>query len=248
MTHPPPELMVVMPVFNEQESIRRVVSDWMAELQRTLHNFIILVIDDGSCDGTLEILNTLQSEFGPRLEIISRENRGHGQSCLQGYRAAASRGIPHVLQVDSDGQCDPCYFPDFWNLRSEFDVIYGKRTREDGLRRVVASTLLRGLLHLGFGTPCVDPNVPYRLMRTRSCAATFDAIPKDFFLANIALAVLLRKSSKINHAAVPIRFRERLGGEPSVPLSKFALKAVELCSQLRSLTSQKLINPREPNE
>lgn len=247
MTYSPPELLVVMPVYNEQDAIHKVVSDWMAELQRSLENFILFIIDDGSNDKTLEILRTLQSEFGPQLEIISRENRGHGQSCLQGYRVAVTRSIPHILQIDSDGQCDSCYFQDFWKLRNEFDVIYGKRTREDGLRRILASTILRMML-LGFGANCVDPNVPYRLMRTQSCAPTFELIPKDFFLANIALAVLLRKSSGIRHSAVPISFRERLGGEPSVPLSKFAVKALELCFQLHSLNSPTALITRDSND
>lgn len=247
MTDPPPELLIVMPIYNEQDSVRKVVLDWMAELQPTLQNFVFLAIDDGSYDKSLEILNCLQSEFGSQFEIISRENRGHGQSCLEGYRTAVTRGIPHVLQIDSDGQCDSGYFKDFWNLRNEFDVIYGKRTREDGFRRILASTILRISL-LGFGVNCVDPNVPYRLMKTQTCAAMFDLIPKDFFLANIALAVLLKKSQGIRHAAVSIKFRERLGGEPSVPLSKFATKAIELCFQLRSLTSSAAINPRESYE
>jgi dolichol-phosphate mannosyltransferase len=228
----PPELIVVMPVFNEQDSIRKVVLDWFQELSLTLDEFYILVINDGSTDGTKEILRQLQEELGNKIEVICRENRGHGQTCLEGYRYAAEQKAPYILQIDSDGQCDPKFFPCFWQIRHDFDVIYGKRTREDGARRILASSILRLLLRYRFGVDCVDPNVPYRLMQTSSCGESFQNISQDFFLANVALAVTLRRITGLRHGIVPIRFLPRHGGEPSVPLTKFAEKAIELVRQL----------------
>jgi len=227
-----PELLIVMPAYNEQASIRRVVEDWFREVERVVGNFVLCVIDDGSRDGTLAVLRSLQAEHGERLEVVSRENRGHGQTCMEGYRMAAAAGIPFVFQIDSDGQCDPCFFESIWEQREDYDVIYGKRKREDGFRRVVSSMILRWMLRVRAGVDCVDPNVPYRLMRTKVCAPAFAGIPQDFFLANVGLAVLLRRSPGIRHGAVPIDFRERIGGEPSVPLGKFAEKALELWRQL----------------
>ena len=90
----PLQLLVVMPVFNEQDSIRKVVVEWFNALEAATPDFAILAINDGSKDATLQTLGTLQSELGDRLEIISRENRGHGQSCIQGYRVALERRIP----------------------------------------------------------------------------------------------------------------------------------------------------------
>ena len=235
MNGSPPDLLVVMPVYNEQASVRKVVTEWFHELERSVGQFVLLAIDDGSTDATLEELKAMQQELGPRLEWISRENRGHGQSCIQGYQIALERGVPFIFQIDSDGQCDPRFFPEFWKLAEHFDVIYGKRTREDGWRRVIASMFLRCLLMVGFGVNCVDANVPYRLMRTQSCAAAIRSIPSHFFLANVALAVVLRKTGGLREATVPIRFRCRYGGEPTVPFSKFGIKALELFTQLGNL-------------
>ena len=227
------QLLVVMPVFNERASLRQVIEPWFRMLDETVGNFTLLTIDDGSTDESAAILGSLAAELGPRLEILSRPNRGHGQSCLQGYRIALQRGIPHILQIDSDGQSDPAHFPDFWHLRDRFDVIYGRRSRRDGVRRVVASLVLRlALKHLA-KADCIDANVPYRLMKSAPCATAIRAIPEHFDLANVALAVVLRKSPAVNHGAVSIGFPPRLGGEPSVPFTKFALKARELFQQLR---------------
>jgi len=202
--------------------------------------FIFLVINDGSTDGTTEILTRLREQFGPRLEVISRENRGHGQSCLQGYRIACDRNIPYVLQLDSDGQCDPQFFFRFWRLREKHDVIYGFRfRRDDGWRRVLASWVLRLTLLANARVWCIDANVPYRLMRTDILKAPLEDIDCNFVLANIALAVLLRKSPIVRHGVVPIRFRERYGGEPTLKVSQFGVRAVELCRQLKKSVSRK---------
>lgn len=120
-------------------------------------------------------------------------------------------------------------------MRHNFDVIYGRRDRQDGFRRVLASAILRLSLRVGFRTRCVDANVPYRLMRTEACRQVIEKIPDDFNLANVAVAVGLRRRRDIREGVVPIEFRERIGGEPSVPFWKFALRALELFRQLREM-------------
>lgn len=236
MDHPSPELLVVLPVYNEQASVRKVAMEFFEEIENWTERFVFLALDDGSTDNTPAVLERLRTQLGPRFEIVRHANRGHGQTCLAGYRAAAARGIPSILQIDSDGQCDPQYFFRFWRLRDKADVIYGVRTkRDDGLRRVFASMVLRFFLLVGFRVLCLDANVPYRLMKTTAVAPSVDRIGPDFNLANIGLAVALKKSTGVVHAHVPIRFRERYGGEPSVKLSLFGRKALELYRNIRQM-------------
>jgi glycosyltransferase involved in cell wall biosynthesis len=231
----PLDLAIILPVYNEQASVRKVVLEWFQEIENWTENFTFLCLNDGSTDDTLKILTRLRDQLGPRLEILTHTNRGHGQTCLVGYRLACERHIPHVLQIDSDGQCDPQYFFRFWRLREKFDVIYGVRTRrDDGWRRVLASLILKTVLLATQSVHCADANVPYRLIRTEKLLPILEKIPPDFFLANVALAVLLKKS-RWTHHHIPIRFRERYGGEPSVKLGKFSEKAVELISQLSAI-------------
>jgi len=230
-----PELALVMPVYNEQASVRKVVMEWFQEIENWTENFCLIAIDDGSKDATHEILLRLREQLGSRFEVISRENRGHGQSCLQGYQIACERKIPYVMQIDSDGQCDPQYFFRFWRDRDKFDVIYGFRyRRDDGLKRVFASYILRATLLIFAKVWCIDANVPYRLMKTTVLHNVLNLIPKTFFLSNVAVAVLLRREG-CKEGNVAIRFRERYGGEPSVRLSNFGNKAGELIAQLYSM-------------
>ena len=87
----PPELMIVMPVFNEEASVRKVVMEWFQEVVNWTEDFVFLAIDDGSTDRTPLVLARLREQLGPRLEILTQKNRGHGQTCLHGYRVALAR-------------------------------------------------------------------------------------------------------------------------------------------------------------
>ena len=234
--HAKPELMLLMPVYNEQASVRKVVMEWFQEIENWTENFVFLAINDGSKDDSQKVLGRLHQQLGDRFEILNQSNMGHGQSCLNGYRIACERGIPYVFQIDSDGQCDPQYFFRFWRLRESQDVVYGVRKhRDDGWRRVIASRILWWTIFVCAGCNCADANVPYRLIRTKGLLEKISRIPADFFLANVALAVLLRRDRTWRHASVPIHFRERYGGEPSVALGKFGGKARELVRQLSGI-------------
>ena len=230
-----PDLMVVMPAYNERESVRKVVLEWFAELECWTERFVFLAIDDGSSDDTYDALARLRGRLGPRFELLRHANRGHGQSCLAGYRMACDRGIPWVLQIDSDGQCDPQFFHRFWRDRSRYEVIYGYRwRRDDGVRRMIASMVLKATLAVSCQTWCRDANVPYRLLQTRRLPAVLDTIPPEFVLANVALAVQLRRQGW-SEGCVPILFRDRYAGTPSVRLGQFGGKARQLVRQLRAL-------------
>jgi glycosyltransferase involved in cell wall biosynthesis len=230
------ELVIVMPVYNEEESISKVIFEWQEELSRWTNRFHLLVINDGSTDNTRQLLQNLAKTSNTRIKIINQENAGHGQTCLRGYAWAIEQNVPYVLQIDSDGQCDPQFFGSFWAARNNYHVIYGRRTkRDDGFFRVLASWIMKLSLFLFSGVWCADPNVPYRFMHTRILPPFLTRVPSDFNLANVALAVLLRKTPGIRHGYVKIRFRQRYGGVPSVSFTKFLNRGFQLIRQIRTL-------------
>jgi glycosyltransferase involved in cell wall biosynthesis len=230
------ELTVVVPARNESACIRAVLDEWFSAIQSTKIPARFIVLDDGSSDETPRILREWSADKTPESCIaVSHQNIGHGQTCMKGYRMASALGTDWILQIDSDGQCDPAFFPAVWQAREGCDVVYGNRTtRLDGWRRVLASKVLKFAVKLSSGAACPDANVPYRLMRAEKLPPILDSIPGNFDLANIALAVQLQRS-RWRERAVPIVFRERFGGEPSVPLARFALKGLELFRQLGRL-------------
>jgi glycosyltransferase involved in cell wall biosynthesis len=229
---------VVLPAYNEEASITQVLEEWLPTLRQVAGSFRLLVIDDGSRDGTLAILRDWE-RCHPEITVRHQANAGHGQTCLRGYQAALEAGAPWVLQIDSDGQCDPAYLPSFWARREDADAVLGLRAvREDGAFRWLVSRAVSLVVLLGLGVWVPDPNVPYRLVRARALASAVEAVPPDFHLINVLVAARLRLAGPI--LWVPIRFRRRHGGRSSASARFLLSQGLRLYRQLRAL------RPRDP--
>ena len=182
-----PVLSVVMPVYNERESIEQVVGEWIAALDRLNIDYEFLVLDDGSKDGTDAALDRI-AKGSPALRVLRHSNRGHGPTILRGY--AETRG-DWVLQIDSDGEIAPDKFHDLWSPREEFDMVIGCRTnRSAPLVRRIVSGVSRASVRLLFGPGIYDVNVPYRLVRGPLLRQMVASLPPDLFAPNVILSGL----------------------------------------------------------
>ena len=227
------ELALIVPVYNEEEAIVSVLQEWITMLREQKLAFTVLVINDGSTDNTLALVEKFRDTTGPEIICHTQPNQGHGQSCLNGYRLAIGLGVPFIFQIDSDGQCDPIYFPALWVRRDEQPSVYGyRKQRDDGLVRIVVSGVLRHFLKVLCRTKLNDTNVPYRLYQSSVLKMEVDHIPKDFHLANIAMALLMERHGFLE---IPIGFRDRKGGEAGVKLWSFAARACQLYGNLQQL-------------
>jgi dolichol-phosphate mannosyltransferase len=235
----PPQLVAVMPVYNEAANIGPVVREWFACLEKVAPDFLLLAVNDGSADDTAAILEALARELGPRLRLVNKQNSGHGQSCRYGYESALIESPKWILQIDSDGQCDPVYFESFYKNRSDYDCVFGyRRTRADGIGRVIISIACRSLLWITTGTHLKDPNVPYRLIRANALRTALRSIPQDFNLQNIALTFLLKREPALRWKYLPIHFRARQGGENSINYRKIVEMGINLLRDFSRITHE----------
>jgi glycosyltransferase involved in cell wall biosynthesis len=229
-----PNLITVIPVYNESANIESVVEEWVACLKAEVGEFQIILLNDGSKDNTGEVLARLAATHGDVLRVVNKANSGHGRTCRVGYDLALEAGAPWVFQIDSDGQCDPVHFHDFWTQRDSFDCIYGKRTvRDDGMGRVFVSFCCRLLVWLVAGTYIRDPNVPYRLIRAKALRDALQMVPNDFDIQNVALSLALRKMGNVRWQFIPIHFRARRGGENSINYQKIIKMGFNMLRDLR---------------
>lgn len=117
--------LVIIPTYNERENISKMISKVMS-LPGT---FDLLVVDDGSPDGTAEIVRSRRGEFPERLFLIERSGKlGLGTAYLAGFRWALERGYDAVFEMDCDFSHDP---DDLLRLAAELeggaDVAVGSR-------------------------------------------------------------------------------------------------------------------------
>ena len=228
------ELFIVMPLFNEEESITKTVQEWLTAVRQERIHFQLLLINDGSKDKSLEIINDL-AEKNVEILVWSGVNQGHGKSCYDGYKFAIEKGYPLIMQLDSDGQCDPKYFNKFYKLiqQSDVDAVYGVRYyRKDGLIRYFVSRILSVIALLRVGIWVFDPNVPYRIFKRESVLKAFESF-KVIDLFNVYLSLFHRKYCRVKYQAIV--FRDRWGGSPSVKVSGLFPWAINFWKQLSEI-------------
>jgi glycosyltransferase involved in cell wall biosynthesis len=205
-----PELWTVAPVYNEEKNLQAFVEEWLSVFREvTGGNFTFCLLNDGSTDGSLAILNKLASR-NPELRVIDKTNSGHGPTCLLGYGLAIRSGAQWIFQIDSDGQCDPQQFRSFWESRGDGPAHYGcRKAREDGwIRRLISKFLSLVILIVSFRW-VKDANVPYRLMSREALGDALLRIPPNFRLSNALLTIIQNDYPGIRWHDIP--FRKRSG-------------------------------------
>lgn len=96
--------IVLIPTYNEKENIEKIIRV-VFSLE---HQFDILVIDDGSPDGTAQIVKSLQAEFSDRLHILERSGKqGLGRAYIAGFKWALERAYEYVFEMDADFSHNP---------------------------------------------------------------------------------------------------------------------------------------------
>jgi dolichol-phosphate mannosyltransferase len=119
-----PRVLVVVPTFNERDNLPVLARGVLAH-----DGFRMLVVDDGSPDGTGEIADALAAAHPGRLEVLHRTGaRGLGRSYIDGLqRAVANPDVDLVCQMDADLSHDPQYLPALTSAAATHDVVIGSR-------------------------------------------------------------------------------------------------------------------------
>lgn len=232
-------LYIVMPAYNEEETIRTVISDWYPIVEKHDGNgkSRLVVVDDGSKDSTGKILDELAGE-NPMMEVLHKENGGHGQAVLYGYRYAIKCGADYIFQTDSDGQTIPYEFEPFWRQRKRFDMVIGNRSaRQDGLSRIFVTRVLRLILLLTFNRWIRDANTPFRLMKAGVLSQYLEYLEEGETLTNVMIsAIYAGKNRSVLYRQ--ITFRERQGGKNSIDLKKISLIGVDAVKRFIRLNAR----------
>ena len=119
--------IVIIPTYNERENIENIVRAVMA----LEHGFHILVIDDGSPDGTADIVKGLmKQEFAERLFLLERSGKlGLGTAYIAGFRWALEHGYDYIFEMDADFSHNPADLPRLYKACAEegADLSIGSR-------------------------------------------------------------------------------------------------------------------------
>ncbi len=122
--------LVIIPTYNEKENIEKIARK-VFSLQGGFH---LLVVDDGSPDGTAGIVKGMQQEFSGRLHILERKGKlGLGTAYIAGFKWALQRDYEYIFEMDADFSHDPEDLTRLYDACSHgADVVVGSRYTKGG--------------------------------------------------------------------------------------------------------------------
>ena len=197
------DVSFVIPVYNERESLRLLVEKIQANVPNI--SYEIILVNDGSDDGSGDVLSDLASE----IDIVTALDLPHHA----GKTAALTKGFQHatgdiVFTLDSDLQDDPAEIPMFLNkLEEGFDLVCGwKSTRHHPWHRNLASAIYNFVVHQAFHVQIHDVNCGFKAMRSEVAKSL--GLHHD--MHRLIPVIAARKGYKITEIAV-IHHARRFG-------------------------------------
>jgi glycosyltransferase involved in cell wall biosynthesis len=207
----PGALLVIVPAFNEEGAIAGVVRS----IQEHMSGVPILVIDDGSVDGTVSQARAAGAEV-----LILPHHLGLGGCVQTGYKLAYELGFEYVIRIDGDGQHDARDIPRILEKlqATDCEMVIGSRFvsyngKETSLLRTLGIRFFRLVLKPILGKPVHDPTSGFVGVNRRALAVFERSFPLDYPEIE-ALVVLQRRRFRFEE--VPCKMRPRTSGRTSI--------------------------------
>lgn len=224
----PPVLYIVVPCYNEKEALPITSESFLAELETLINKEKIspesrvLFVNDGSNDGTWDIITELSERDEHFIGISLSRNQGHQNALLAGL-TEAKNNCDITVSIDCDGQDD---ISTVEKMIDEYmngsEVVYGVRSSRDSdtfFKRFTAESFYRLLETMG--AEVVFNHADYRLVSSKALDGLSQFQEKNLYLRGIFPLIGFKSST------VEYQRHERLAGKTHYPLRKMAALAVD---------------------
>jgi glycosyltransferase involved in cell wall biosynthesis len=202
-------LSIFFPAYNDSGTIASLVITALRTARKLTPDHEVIVVNDGSADGTAEILDELAHLY-PQVRIVHHEtNRGYGGALRSGF-ATATREL--VFYTDGDAQYDPAEMELLWRrFDTDVDLVNGyKISRSDPLHRIVIGRIYHHTVRLLFGLKVRDVDCDFRMMRR----SIFDTVHLEKSSGVICLEMMKKiTDGGFRIAEVPVHHYHRAYGK-----------------------------------
>lgn len=233
------DLVVVIPVYNEEEIIETVLEDWFDCLESLKINFLIHVYNDGSKDSSLSVIENV-ARANSKIIVHDKENSGHGATILKGY--TENNNAEWVFQVDSDNEISTEFFSSLWKQREYYDFLIGYRIyKQRSVSRRIITTFSKITVDVVYGKGIKDVNIPYRLFRTCLFKPYINNMSANTFAPNVIISGIA-VYSKFRIKQIPVNFSNRQTGTVSIKKLKLLKSAFKSFFQTLKYRKAILVN------
>ena len=164
------EKLVIIPTYNEVENIDVLLERLLA----LPHGLDVLVVDDGSPDGTADHVKAWQAKT-PRVHLLQRPGKmGLGSAYRDGFRYALANGAEYIFEMDADFSHDPDAIGDFLEAAKDADIVLGSRYLHGvtvvnwPLSRLILSYSANVYTRIITGMPLADATGGFKCFRRRA--------------------------------------------------------------------------------
>jgi dolichol-phosphate mannosyltransferase len=212
-------VLVVTPTYNERENLPLLARGVLAH-----EGYRMLIVDDGSPDGTGQIADELAREHPGRIEVLHRTGvRGLGRSYVDGLKMAIARqDVDLVCQMDADLSHDPAYLPSLADATADLDLVIGSRYLNGvsvvnwPLRRIFLSAFANRYIRTVTSLTAHDCTSGFRCWRREALARIpLDRMVSDGYAFLVEMLFEARRRN-CRIGEVPIIFIERRQGQSKV--------------------------------
>ena len=210
--------LIIIPTYNEAENIARLLHD-LAELYPS--SVDILVIDDNSPDGTIDIVRSMQNTM-PGLHVIQRERKlGLGTAYISGFHYAINKGYPYIIEMDADFSHDPAEVKRFLDaMEGGADLVIGSRYMNNTINvvnwplgRLILSKMASIYTQIITGLPVDDPTSGFKCFSIEVLRALdLDAVNSQGYSFQIEMNFRVWKKG-FSIKEIPIVFVDRSVGK-----------------------------------
>ena len=214
--------LVIVPTYNERENITRLIGAILEQDDR----LEILVVDDGSPDGTGEIVDSIM-QHEPRVNILKRPRKmGLGTAYIAGFEWALQQGYDFVFEMDADFSHDPAHLSQFLGAIENADLVLGSRYRNGKvtvvnwpINRLLLSYCANVYARVVTGLPLWDATGGFKCFRRRVLESIdLSQVRSNGYAFQIEMSFRAwRKHFKI--VEIPIVFVDRTEGQSKMSRS-----------------------------
>lgn len=201
-------LSIIVPLFNEEATVRRFIDDLMKVLISLNNEFEVIVVNDGSTDSTNDELKSIKVKYYNKIMLITHPyNKGNGASIKSGIKASTKE---YLVCLDGDGQHNPIEIPKLLKYIPTYDLVVGERKKSyKGVwYRNIANKVYNRFASVLVGFAVKDLTSGFRIFDSKIIKRYVHLLPNKFSYPTTSTLLFFKNGHNVKYCPINVETRK----------------------------------------